>query len=47
MKESILIRNIKKGDHDALDTLIRQTYPSIYAFVKRKMLMDDCAKDIT
>ena len=30
-----------------MDILIQSYYPFIYAYVSRKMLMDDCAKDIT
>ncbi|WP_233512031.1 RNA polymerase sigma factor [Absiella sp. AM54-8XD] len=47
MNESNLIRKIKKGDENAMDILIQSYYPFIYAYVSRKMLMDDCAKDIT
>ena len=47
MRESNLIRRIKKGDSKALDILIQAYYPSIYSFVSRKMQMDDCAKDVT
>lgn len=47
MRESNLIRNIKRGDNKALESLIHECYPSVYAFVMRKMKMDDCAKDIT
>lgn len=47
MRESNLIRRIKKGDNKALEFLIHEYYPSIYSFVSRKMQMDDSAKDIT
>lgn len=47
MRETNLIRKIKKGDTAALNELIQAYYPSIYAFLYRKLQMDDCAKDLT
>ena len=47
MKEKWLLHKIRHGDMAALDTFITQVYPTIYAFVYRKMQGDDSAKDIT
>lgn len=41
------ITKIKKGDPCALDSMIREYYPQIYAFTYRKLCGDDVAKDIT
>lgn len=47
MKEKRLLHKIRKGDMGALDALITDVYPTVYAFVYRKMQGDDVAKDIT
>lgn len=47
MNEKRLIYKIRKGNQEALEFLISELYPSIYAFVYRKMQGDDIAKDIT
>lgn len=47
MSEHALIKKIKKGDQHALDTFIREMYPSVYTFAYRKMQGDDLCKDIT
>lgn len=46
MRESILIKKIKKGNQEALDTFIEEMYPQVYAFAFRKMQGDDVCKDI-
>lgn len=47
MNDFFLIKKIKQGDRDALDTLIEKYYPSIHAYVFRIMQGDDRCNDIT
>ena len=45
IKKTIL--QIKNGDEQALEVLIKDMYPQVYAFLYRKMNHRDKAKDIT
>lgn len=47
MNEQRLLRKIKNHDHDALDTIIRQYYPSVYAYCRKRCGNEEEAKDIT
>lgn len=42
-----LILQIKNGDEQALEVLIKDMYPQVYSFLYRKMNHSDKAKDIT
>lgn len=47
MNRRKLILQIKNGNQEALETIITEMYPQVYAFLYRKMKQSDRAKDIT
>lgn len=47
MKEKRLIKKIKNGNQEALNTFIKEYYPQVYTFAYQKLQGDDTAKDIT
>ena len=47
MNRRKLILQIKNGNQEALETIITEMYPQVYAFLYRKMKQNDRAKDIT
>lgn len=47
MNHQKLIQQIKSGNEEALEILIQEMYPQVYAFLYRKMNQSDKAKDIT
>lgn len=47
MDHNKLILQIKNGNQEALEELIMEMYPQVYAFLYRKMNQSDKAKDIT
>lgn len=47
MNHQKIILQIKNGNQKALEMLIQEMYPQVYAFLYRKMNENDKAKDIT
>ena len=47
MNHQKIILQIKNGNQTALEMLIQEMYPQVYAFLYRKMNENDKAKDIT
>lgn len=47
MNTKKLILQIKNGNEEALETVITEMYPQVYAFLYQKMNQSDKAKDIT
>lgn len=45
--QNSLLEKLKQGNEDAVDTLVRELYPKLYAYVYRRMYDPVIAKDIT